>query len=568
MTLSRALLALLLFLGASIAGPAVAAVRPNFLVIVSDDQRPDTIGALGHPIVRTPHLDSLAQQGVVFRRACASYPICYVSRAEILTGSTAFRNGVGYRGNVIDPSLATWAGTLRNGGYRTCYTGKWHNNGQPAQHGYTETRGLFSSGGSRGAPLTHPRDAGGRAVTGYTGWTFKGADGVAQPDKGIGLTPETSRHIGDAAVEFLSAQHDAPFFLHVNFAAAHDPRLIPPGFAKTYDPATIPLPANFQPQHPFDHGNLKGRDEILFKFPRDPAEIRAELAVYYALISDMDAQIGRMLSALRASGELERTVVIFTSDQGMAMGGHGLMGKQNMYEHTINAPLLISGPGLPAGRRIDADCHLRDLFPTACDLAGVPVPATVEGRSLVPLLNGTAKAVHPFAVGYFTGTQRMIREGDWKVIGYPEVGRWQMFHLASDPWEQTNLVADFNSLGEYEQNVPKFSDLRHKLVRWLTANGDPSVTNLARTRPSFEPPPRASAVMVFGTSAPVAVPHLAGLTLRQALDAVKFTATKGRVTVWRADGRREPVDLAQLAAGKLEVAPLETGEMVFVPKSR
>jgi arylsulfatase A-like enzyme len=564
MTPLRPWLSLLLCCVAGQAAPS----RPNFLVIVSDDQRPDTLGALGHPVVRTPHLDSLVQRGVAFRRAVAAYPICHVSRAEMLTGTSAFRNGAYYRGNVIDPALATWAGTLRAAGYRTCYSGKWHNDGHPTQRGYGETRGLYSSGGARGAPLTHPRDAGGRPVTGYTGWTFKGAAGAAQLEKGVGLTPETSRHIGDAAVEFLNSQHDAPFFLHVNFAAPHDPRLVPPGLERAYDPVTIPLPANFQPQHPFDHGNLKGRDEVLFKFPRDPAELRAELAVYYALISDLDAQIGRMLAALRASGQLARTVIVFTSDQGMAMGGHGLMGKQNMYEHTINAPLLISGPGIASGARSDADCYLRDLFPTTCELAGVPVPATVQGRSLVPLLNGTAKLVHPFVVGYFTHSQRMIREGDWKIIGYPEAGRWQMFHLASDPLEQTNLVADFNSLGEYEQNVPKFSDLRHKLVRWLTANGDPSVTNVARTRPAFEPPPRQAAVMVFGTDAPVAVPHTTGFTLRQALDAVKFTASKGRVTVWRTDGRREPVDLAQLAAGKLEVAPLEPGEMVFVPKVR
>jgi arylsulfatase A-like enzyme len=564
----RAVSLLLALVLAGAGAPAPAQPRPNFLVIVSDDQRPDTISALGHPVVRTPHLDSLVREGAVFRRAVAAYPICHVSRAEMLTGTTAFRNGAYYRGNVIDPALATWAGTLRAAGYYTCYTGKWHNDGQPTQRGYAETRGLFSSGGARGQPLTHPRDAGGRPVTGYTGWTFKAPDGTAELHKGIGLTPETSRHIGDAAVEFLSTRHDTPFFLHVNFAAPHDPRLVPPGYERAYDPAAIPLPANFLPEHPFDHGNLRGRDEILFRFPRDPAEVRAELAVYYALISDMDAQIGRMLAALRASGRFENTVIIFTSDQGMAMGSHGLMGKQNCYEHTLNAPLVFRGPGIPAGRVLEAECYLRDLFPTTCELAGVPVPATVQGRSLVPLLTGAAKSVHPFVVGYFAHAQRAIREGDWKLIGYPQAGRWQMFNLAADPLEMTNLVADFHSLGDYEQAVPKFSNLRHKLVQWLTAQGDPSVAHLARTRPAFEPPPDQPVVMIFGTGVPVAVPHTPGLTLRAALDAVRFSATRGRVTVWRADGRREPVDLAQLAAGQREIVPLDAGEMVFVPKVR
>src|SRR3954467_7503043 len=157
----------------------------------------------------------------------------------------------------------------------------------------------------------------------------------------------------------------------------------------------MPLPANFRPEHPFDHGNLPGRDEALLPFPRTADDIRQELACYYAVISHMDEQIGRILQALDDSGRRENTIVIFTSDHGLAIGSHGLVGKQNMYEHTINVPLVITGPGIRAGQRVDTQCYLRDLFPTMCELAGIAAPET-DGRSLVPAIHGEKTESHPF----------------------------------------------------------------------------------------------------------------------------------------------------------------------------
>src|SRR5262249_50414221 len=154
------------------------------------------------------------------------------------------------------------------------------------------------------------------------------------------------------------------FFLHLNFTAPHDPLLVPPDRAMRYDAATVPLPKNFVAQHPFDHGNASGRDELLFRLPRTPQEVREELAVYYAVIEHLDAQIGRILATLQSLSSLDNTIVVFTSDHGLAIGSHGLRGKQNMYEHTLRVPLVIRGPGVPAGKESHALCYLRDLFPT------------------------------------------------------------------------------------------------------------------------------------------------------------------------------------------------------------
>lgn len=461
----RLLLCLLtICVGLTWADGAAPTRPPNFVFLLADDMRPDAIGALGHPVLKTPHLDSLVREGVTFTRAVAAYPICHVSRAEMLTGCTAFRSGVQYRGTKLDPKLALWPETLRRAGYATWYSGKWHTDGQPKQRGYTGTRALYSSGG--GAGKTPSPDHAGRPATGYVGWTFKTDDGQVELDKGVGLTPDTDRFIADGAVEVIRRKPAQPFFLHVNFTGPHDPRIWPRGYENRYDPKQIPLPKNFAPQHPFDHGNAKGRDEVLLPTPRTPDEVRAELAVYYAVIAHLDAQVGRILAALRETGQLENTVVIFSSDQGLAVGSHGLMGKQNLYEHTFRVPLLLRGPGIPRGQRLDAACYLRDLFPTTCELAGVAIPETVQGRSLAPILSGKAKSVHPHVIGYFTNTQRAIRDDRWKLIWYPQAKRDQLFDLSNDPDELRDLASEPRHAG-------KVTELKAKLEAWLKENGDP-----------------------------------------------------------------------------------------------
>lgn len=453
-----AVLILTVFLNSATAAP------PNVLLLVSDDQRSDTIHALGNSIIQTPSLDQLVASGSSFTRATCANPICTPSRAEILTGCCGFRCGVMDFGKPIHsktPTLARWFAKF---GYTASYVGKWHNDGRPVERGYAFTRGLYRGGGGRFArPMV---DFAGRPTTGYTGWIFQDDEGQLFPGMGVGLTSEISQYFADAAIEVIRTADQKPFFLHVNFTAPHDPLILPKKWIDAYQPEDMRLPENFLPRHPFNHGNFDGRDERLFKWPRTPGETRRELAAYYAVISHMDEQIGRILEALDASGKSDNTIVVFASDHGLGVGSHGLRGKQNMYEHTIGVPLIFRGPGVPKGELFDAQCYLRDLFATLCDLTGIESPgASIDSRSLVPVLNGKSRAVHPFIVGYFRNMQRMIRTNQWKYIEYPEAKQIQLFQLSSDPYEKNNLANDEEQRQVREQ-------LQELMQQWFRAQGD------------------------------------------------------------------------------------------------
>jgi arylsulfatase A-like enzyme len=451
--------------GAALAGPEPDGRRPpNVVLLLSDDQRPDTIQALGNGLIRTPNLDRLVRNGTAITRAVSPNPLCVPSRAEILSGCSGFRNGVlPPFGTRLAPDLVLWPEAMRRAGYQTWYVGKWHTDGRPTTHGYDESRGLFAGGGPTEPPR---RDAKGREVTGYVGWVFQSDDGRTFPEQGVGLTPDISARIADAAVGLVRRAGERPFFLHVNFTAPHDPLIAPTGDGWRYDPDAIPLPANFLPEHPFDHGNARGRDEQLWTWPRTPREVREDLALYYALISHLDAQVGRVLDALEETGQAGRTIVIFSSDHGLAIGSHGLRGKQNMYEHTVGVPLILAGPGIPAGARRRAQVYLRDLFPTVCDLAGVAVPATVEGRSFADVVRGDRDEGHRLVFGYFNDVQRMVRGDRWKLIRYPTLGREQLFDLVRDPLERDDLSAD-------PAHTAVRDSLRAELAAWQARVRDP-----------------------------------------------------------------------------------------------
>ena len=447
-----------------------SAERPSILLIVTDDQRPDTIAALGNPHIQTPHLDKLVRGGLSFTRATCAHPLCYPSRAELLTGCTGFRNG-SYSGLKLNPDAPLLPRILKDAGYHTWYVGKWHTAGRPSEAGYEDTDGLYASGGKSDATYVDFR---GRRATGYRGWVFQTDDRRLFSEKGVGLTPDISAEFADAAIRLLGRQSnrrqpEQPFFLHVNFTAPHDPRIWPAGYEKRYSAAKLPLPANFLPEHPFDHGNARGRDELLLPFPRTEDDVRQELACYYAVITHLDQQIGRILKALDENHQRESTVIIFASDHGLAIGSHGLVGKQNMYEHTINVPLIVSGPGIPRGKKSPVQCCLRDLMPTICELAGVKPDQKTDGKSLAGVLRGEAVEIHPFIVGYFQDSQRMIREGEWKLIWYPKIDRLQLFDLKSDPHELRDLAAA-------PDQKHRVADLRGKLLAWLRERHDPLVS--------------------------------------------------------------------------------------------
>jgi arylsulfatase A-like enzyme len=194
--------------------------------------------------------------------------------------------------------------------------------------------------------------------------------------------------------------------------------------------------------------------------------VREELTCYYAVISHLDRQIGRILAALDETEQARDTVVIFTSDHGLAIGSHGLRGKQNLYEHTINVPLVIRGPGIAPGERRTAQAYLRDLYPTVCELAGVAIPASVEGRSIVPVLADAGKSIHPYIFGYFRDSQRMIRGERWKLIEYPLISKTHLFDLENDPDELRDLSAE-------PRQRPVLDELRRRLKDWQRAANDP-----------------------------------------------------------------------------------------------
>ncbi|WP_414665086.1 sulfatase-like hydrolase/transferase [Horticoccus sp. 23ND18S-11] len=461
------------------AGAADAATRPNVVFILADDLRPDALAFSGQPGVATPAIDALARRGAVFTRATCGYPICHVSRSEMFTGRTLLerfgRPAAGGAGK-FDPAWTLWAEHLRRAGWNTVYSGKWHVAGTPRAAGFAATAGLFSSGGApAGVKATHPVTPTGRAVTGYTGWTFKNEHNEPQPEFGVGLTPATDRIIADHAVAAIQRQGPQPFFLQVNFTAPHDPLHWPEGHANERDARDQRVPANFRPAPEFDTGNRDGRDERVVPAPRTADDVKRERAIYFSLVENLDRQVGRILAALAATGALERTIVIVSSDHGLALGSHGLMGKQNQYEHTINVPLILAGPGVPAGQRFAGQCALRDLYPTICALTGLDTPASVEGRSLAPILRGQRDEVHDAIFGYFTDTQRMVRTPDgWKLIWYPAIGRYQLFEVGTDPEELRDRIAE-------PSQQPRVAQLKARLVAWQQQHGDPILASAPKS---------------------------------------------------------------------------------------
>ncbi len=421
MIVIRSLLAVLLM------GPLAAADdarKPNVLFLFSDDQRADTIAALGNANIRTPNLDRLAGRGTAFTRAycmgAQQGAVCVPSRAMLLTGRTLFR---------IKENLAgqtTWPEMFAKAGYSTFMTGKWHNGGPSALRCFQEGKAIFLGG--MGTPNKLPlQDI--SAAHEFENKRISGEHSV--------------KLFADAAAEFLQRQKGAqPFLCYVPFNLPHDPRIAPQSYHDKYNAAPPPLPANFLPQHPFNNGALVIRDEELAPWPRTPEIVRQHLADYYAAIEFMDAQIGRILAALEASGQAENTLVVFASDHGLAIGSHGLFGKQNLYDHSMRAPLIMAGPGIPAGKQSDALCYLLDIFPTLGALAGIEPPEGSEGRSLVPVLAGRADTHRDVLLTAYTKVQRAVRDDRWKLIVYPQVNKTQLFDLKTDPAEMHDLAND------------------------------------------------------------------------------------------------------------------------------
>jgi arylsulfatase A-like enzyme len=409
-------------------GAQSAPERPDVVVIVSDDQRADTIAALGNPRIRTPNLDGLAREGAAFRNAyCMGSmqgAVCVPSRAMFLSGHSLFR----VKENLAD--VDTWPRAFERAGYATFAAGKWHNGAPSFARAFPSASGpvFFGGMGNQFKVKVQDFDPAGR----YPRERVRTAEGYS------------TATFTDAVVGFLrSAPKDKPVFAYLSFTVPHDPRTPP---EPLYEADAMALPANFLPAHPFDNGELEVRDEKLLPRPRDPVAVKRELAAYYSMITEMDAQVGRVLKALEESGRRKRTIVAFFGDHGLALGSHGLLGKQNLYEHSMKAPLLLAGPGVPAGARVEAPCYLFDVLPTVADLAGVPPLGGIDGRSFRPELGGTGGGREAVLCAY-RDVQRSVRRGRWKLIRYPKAGRVQLFDLEADPEETRDLSADSTHAG-------------------------------------------------------------------------------------------------------------------------
>ena len=427
-------------------GPERAEARPNFLVVLTDDQRADTIRALGNRHIYTPALDRLVRAGTSFREAhIMGSPqhgaVCQPSRAMLMSGRSVFR----VREDLRDTD--TWPEQLRRAGYRTFMAGKWHNGEASARRVFPDAAAVFLGGmtdqfAAKVADIRAGELAARRTETNFTAQVF-----------------------ADAAMRFLRQQTNGePFCLYVALTTPHDPRTAPPEFRQRYQPGKLPLPANFLPRHPFDNGELEIRDEKLLPWPRTPEALRGELADYYASITATDFQIGRLLAELERLRLTENTIVVVAGDNGLALGSHGLLGKQNLYEHSTRVPLVVSGPGIARDRRTDALCYLGDLAPTLCGLAGVAPPADSEGMDLGPVLRAErgARGRETLFTIYRDG-QRAVRDERWKLIEYPRLGRQQLFDLRQDPVE----AKDLSGMDSSRRNLARLTAmLRNEQRRW------------------------------------------------------------------------------------------------------
>lgn len=381
--------------------------RPNILFIITDDQRADTVHALGNEHIRTPNLDRLARGGTVFGNAyCmgSTMPaVCLPSRTMLMSGLSLFRLGS------LDGGSPSLPRSFREAGYVTYHYGKRGNVPHDLQKAFEHNHYL--------------RDVADR-TSGHPGKT-----------------------IADHAVAFLkSRDRGEPLLMCLAFANPHDERVINAESRKVYEAAPPALPRNLMPFHPFNNGELRVRDEQLAPWPRTADDIREQLTDYYAIITYLDGQIGRVLDALRETGEYDNTLIVFCSDHGLALGSHGLMGKQSLYEHSMKAPLIITGPGIPNGRS-EALVYLHDLYPTLCELAGVEVPGSLDGKSLAPILRGESQKVRDVVFTAYSDVQRAVRDDHWKLIRYPAIHKTQLFDLREDPDELHDLAGDPSQAG-------------------------------------------------------------------------------------------------------------------------
>ncbi len=420
-------------------------VQPNIVIMIADDHRFGAIGSKQESQVHTPAIERLMAEGTSFERAYTmgglTGAVCVPSRACLMTGADTFHAVQGRQVDdlaglqVLNSELTLLPELFRNLGYNTFGIGKWHNDQPSFARSFTEGQAIFFGGmGDHFDLPIHAFDPSGKYA----------------------LSPETTagRHatdvFADAALDFLAQEgNPEPFLLYLAFTAPHDPRTAPSSFvqkqnAKEIDITGIP---NLYPEHPFDNGDLSVRDELLAPLPRQHSETLEHMADYYAMISHMDARIGDILDCLTRTGLAQNTIVLYLSDHGLGLGQHGLMGKQNMYEHSLHIPFVWRGPGIPTGLKSDRLVQHRDVLPTLCELCRIQVPPGTSGLSLFEAGSESRPDDRKSIMAVYKDQQRCVIESDLKLIQYfqnkagkSELVYEQLFSLESDPFETRNLA--------------------------------------------------------------------------------------------------------------------------------
>ncbi|TWU34584.1 Arylsulfatase [Novipirellula aureliae] len=438
--------------------------QPNVLFIFADDMSYETIGAAGMLDIDTPNLDTLAKSGASFTHAhnmgAWGGAVCTASRSMLNTGRFLWHAGASVKPCVAENRM--WSQRMQEAGYQTYFSGKWHVPGANPQGLFHVVKNV-RAGMPKQTPQGYNRPKSPEDyASGWKPWETK-----------YGGFWEGGTHwsevLANDGVEYLdsAAKEEQPFFMYLAFNAAHDPRQSPKEYIDRYPLERIKLPENFLPQYPYADKicGLGLRDEKLMPYPRTDYAVKVNRQEYFALITHMDDQIGRILEALKESGKADNTYIVFTADHGLAVGHHGLSGKQNMYDHSVRVPFFVVGPGVKAGTQIDTPIYLQDAMATILDLADASTEG-VEFKSLLPLLDEESSEHYEAMYGAYMKTQRMITKGDWKLISYPTANVERLFNLNKDPNEMDDLAGN----PEYSN---KLVEMRVALAELCEAMDDP-----------------------------------------------------------------------------------------------
>ncbi len=451
---------------AAFAPSASAADKPNILLIFADDQAFDTIHAHGNSEIQTPNLDRLSARATTFTHAYNmgswSGAVCVASRMMMISGKYLWHAEKDHAKTtqLYQEKGRMWPQLLEASGYDTYFTGKWHIRADAAK--------TFKVASNVRGGMPNQTEAGyNRPIEGqpmkWTPWD-ESFEGFWKGGK------HWSEVVGDDASGFINTakKSDNPFFMYIAFNAPHDPRQSPKEYVDKYPLDKIAMPASFVPEYPFNEAMNSGRklrDERLAPFPRTEYSVKVNRQEYYAIITHMDARIGRILDTLEASGQADNTYIFFTADHGLAVGRHGLMGKQNMFDHSVRVPLMVVGPDVPKNKKIDARVYLQDVMATSLELSGSKKPDYVQFESLLPLINGKTDKGRDAIYGAYLQGQRMITYGDYKMILYPSISKAILYNIAKDPQELSDLA-------DQKQHQPTLSKLFAKLQELQKETGD------------------------------------------------------------------------------------------------